>query len=210
MPFVLATVAKSCNLRCNYLCWVFVCSSILTFSTVNLHTTIMEQTPVPTYAAQVWCPVSWAPVYWTRISKMQIQTYSFPTIPSKHSKVFTLQISQRCGCISSTRTMIFLNVGSSIALLSFYSLQKRPYPWRTRDLFHSCDLAHHEICISMVSHLNFLRMLLIWASLSTHSYISIHLKWIAAGDLWFILKHLLDYFLEVRILDAFTTGVGNY
>lgn len=108
MPFVLAMVAKSCYLRGDYQCWMLFWSSILSSNTVNLRMTIMDQRVVPMCEAQAWCPVSSAPVFWASISDVDTDIFFFPAIPSKHSKVFSLQISRRCGCISCTRTMNFL------------------------------------------------------------------------------------------------------
>lgn len=88
------------------------CYSDLLYSvpihTVNLRMTIMDQRVVPMCEAQAWCPVSSAPVCWASISDVDTDIFFFPAIPSKHSKVFSLQISRRCGCISCTRTMNFL------------------------------------------------------------------------------------------------------
>lgn len=107
MPFVLAVVAKSCNLRCVLPCWMFFNSSILSSNTVILHPTVMDQTVVPMCEVCVGGPLNSAPVYWTRISDVDTNMLFLPTIPSKHSKVFTWQISQCSGCISCTRTMNF-------------------------------------------------------------------------------------------------------
>lgn len=160
MPLVLAIVAESCSLRSNYQCWRFLCSSKLGSNTANVHMSIMEQALVPMYEAQVWCPVSLAPVYWTRVSKIQTYSFSPPSLPNTQ-KYLHCKLASIVGAFNLQEVWVFFNASSSIALFSFYNLQKRPSPWRMRDLFHSCHLAHHEIYIPMVSCLNFLRILLL-------------------------------------------------
>lgn len=159
MPFVLAVVAKSCNLRGDLPCWVFFYSSIFRSNTVILY----NDCNGPNSCANVWSPRRMSFELSTSVLNKDLRRrymLFLPTIPSKHSKVFTWQISQWSGYISRTKLWIFFNAGSNIALLGFYSLQKRDSPWRMRDFFHSYDLAHHEICIPKVSYPNFLRKLL--------------------------------------------------
>lgn len=135
MPFVLAVVAKNCNLKGDLPHWMSSHSPILSSNTAILHTTVMDQMVVPVCEVHTGCLLNSAPVYLTRISEVDTEILFLPTIPSKHLKVFTWQISQCSRCISCMRTINFLQC--RLQHSTFYGLQKRDSPWRMRDFFHS-------------------------------------------------------------------------
>lgn len=158
MSFVLAVIAKNCNLKDHLPHWMSSHCPIVISKTVILHITVMEQMVVPVCEVHTGCPLNSAPVYWTRISDVDTEILFLSTMPSKHLNYLHGKLVHAVGAFPVQELSIFFNAGSSIALFMVFKREILLEEW---GIFFIADLAHNEICIPKVSCPNFLRKLLL-------------------------------------------------